>query len=189
MIRPPAGFAKGWRGSQIPFAEPWEWTCLGCGDKRRDGWKPCPRCGLAHACQPVAFTIHGEPVSQKNSRQLGRVAGQLRSFANKGVKRWHEDAAMQLAIQVGTNRITSPLNVRGVQRYGELLTLVSVYQGAGQHLDADNAVAAPLDALKKAGVITSDYWCNPLHVTRLADAERPRVEVSLEPYLYGRGET
>jgi Holliday junction resolvase RusA-like endonuclease len=124
----------------------------------------------------VHLTIRGLPVSQKNSRSIGWAGGHPRSFSSSGVKSWHREAAIQLMLQW---RHLPPLDLDGRQ-HREVRARVLIYQGERQRLDVDNAAAAPLDALKRAGVITNDYWINPLTVERHRDEERPRVEIYLD---------
>jgi len=162
---------------------PHEWLCLGCGSEQADPWQPCKRCSLRCNWAPVTFTISGLPVSQKNGRTLTARGGRLRSFASPEVRAWHNDAAVELALQRNLCGLSSPLDLIG-KRHRELRCALVVYQGARQHLDTDNAAAAPLDALKRAGIVSNDYWINPLSITRRVDERKPRVEVSLEPFIY-----
>lgn len=125
----------------------------------------------------IRLVIYGRPVSQKNTRQLVTHHGRPMSLPNTGVREWHKSAAQQLAIQA---RVMPdlPLDADG-SGHAELPVEILICQGSGQHLDADNAAAAPLDALKKAGIVSSDYWCNPLHITRMRDDTDPRVEITI----------
>jgi len=103
------------------------------------------------------------------------------SVAPPEVKQWHRAALLQLkaqAAQLGASGLGDEKHLLG--------TTVIAYLGKGQHLDADNIAAAPLDALQKAGIILNDYWCCPLHIYRERDPVRPRVDIGLAPYREGK---
>lgn len=151
-----------------------------CGKQQEDGWEPCEQCGC-HDWNPLRFVVHGAPVSQKNSREIVHVklpSGKVipKVVANKQVKAWHESARLQLKFQ-GSRQDAAELG--GEDR--ELITTIVAYLGSGQHIDPDNIAAAPLDALQRAGIVTNDYWCAPLHVFRERDTRDPRIEITLEP--------
>lgn len=157
-----------------------KWVCALCWAQYPDGWRECPRCGKI-APRPLQFMIHGKPVTQKNSRNIVRVKSKdgerWMSVAPPEVKAWHRGAYLQLKAQA---------NQLGVEGLGDekhaLGTTIIAYLGKGQHLDADNIAAAPLDALQKAGIITNDYWCCPLHIYRERDTANPRIGIWLAPY-------
>jgi len=155
------------------------WTCLGCGNKQVDGWAVCSLCGFFN-WDPLRFVVHGRAVSQKNRRDIVRIktanGEKWLSVAEPEVKAWQKAAFFQLVLQANARK------AKGLgDKDHELVTTITAYLGEGQHLDADNIAAAPLDALQRAGIVSNDYWCAPLHVYRERDPHDPRIEIRLEP--------
>jgi len=152
------------------------WKCIDCNGLLADAWNPCS-CG-GNECFPFRLIIKGNPVSQKNSKQIIRVRGRPFLISDKPVRSWHDNAKVQLITQALEHQL-----FRQGGKGRRLATILFCYLGPGQALDSDNLAAAPLDALKHSGIVANDYWCSPLVVFRESDRENPRVEIYLAPYL------
>ena len=89
------------------------------------------------------------------------------------VKKWHKNAASQLADQWESGDYPeippkTPMEVRVIS-----------YLAKGQSIDVDNLASAPMDAVQKAGIYQNDYWVRCLISSRKRDWENPRVEIEI----------
>jgi|TARA_R110002051_G_scaffold314371_1_gene391402 Holliday junction resolvase RusA-like endonuclease len=119
------------------------------------------------------FTILGKPVSQKNAKRVGMAKGRAYIYTPAGVKKWHKEAAVQLADQWESGDCPeippkTPMEVRIIS-----------YLAKGQSIDVDNLASAPMDAVQKAGIYQNDYWVRCLISSRKRDWENPRVEIEI----------
>lgn len=156
------------------------WTCIGCGGTVQDPWDGCPfHVNVTMDWEPILFVVRGSPVSQKNAKKIGRrgKGGVPFVLSDPKVRSWRKHAALSLHADRLAMKIDEPMGGNG----RELAVNVAYYLGKGQRIDCDNAAGAPLDALQDAGVITSDYWVNPLRVERMRDEKDPRVEIYIRP--------
>lgn len=129
------------------------------------------------------FVVFGEPVSQKNDRDVIEVKGRLIPIASDMVKAWHESAAVQLRNQLLELRSMNKraFNRLPIGKKNQFLRInIAHYIGPGRALDLDNLDSAPFDALEKAKIVSNDYWFDEKHSYRYRDNNRPRVEIIIE---------
>lgn len=113
----------------------------------------------------VTLTIQGNPVSQKNSKMVttNRATGKPLVLHDKRVQQWFgtktkPGAVWQLKmLWQGAQPIPAHAHVRAI---------VTAYLGARQRPDADNLLAAPLDAMVAAGVLKDDKCIDVCLVVR-----------------------
>lgn len=112
-------------------------------------------------------------MSQKNSKEIARGRGGKPFIkSNPGVLAWRRAALPIIKTLWRKSGLTIPAGV-------DVECEVVAYQAKGQRIDIDNIPAAPLDALKEAGVISNDYWIQPLTIRRGRDVRDPRVVITL----------
>lgn len=117
----------------------------------------------------VTLTIHGRPVSKKNSRPIHVINGRPFIGNSKSYRVWHKQAVTELLAQrsecfTGNQKLHAD---------------VRVYLAKGQTMDIDNALGGPFDALEAAGIVRNDHQIASATVKRSRDRENPRVEIDL----------
>ena len=114
----------------------------------------------------VSFTIHGEPCSKANSRQIvvNRKTGRPAVIKSRKGLKYLEDAHRQVPLQ-------SPL------LKGELVVHMTIYY-ASQSPDLDESLI--LDAMQ-GRIYENDRQVRQKHIFHAIDKARPRAEIRVEP--------
>lgn len=122
-----------------------------------------------------AYTIHGRPVSKKNSRPI-RMKRDGRRFVGNHDRylAWADDAILELRCQRGS--------VPTLSNRTRVHVDVVVYLAKGQAMDSDGALSAPFDALEDAGVLANDAQIKSHTIRMSRDWKDPRVEMVVRPY-------
>lgn len=118
------------------------------------------------------FTVYGEVVPKKNSRQW--VEKLKRLVVSQRYLKWHKQAVEQLMIQK-----------KGY--HGDNVKLVmQFFHGDKRRRDSDNGVSSIFDTLVDTNIISDDNWnVIPKHyVENFYDKENPRCEI----YIYDNDE-
>ena len=125
----------------------------------------------------MRFTIHGHCPSKKNHRPIYRTGGTGKPFLGKSdmLRRYEQQARVQLMIQCRANGLRSPLS-------GDVRCRLVVYY-AGPRPDAFGPAETIYDLLEEGQIVENDRqlipWGEPaverVHVSRA----RERVEVYL----------
>lgn len=110
-----------------------------------------------------AGTIHGEPASKANSRELVTIGGRPRFIKSKKARDYARDALKQI------RRPADPI-------VGEVTAEISVWY-ATQRPDLDESII--LDVLQEAGVYVNDRQVRERHVYHYIDKARPRATIRL----------
>ena len=117
----------------------------------------------------MKLTIHGKPISWKNSRNIAVVNGRRIVVKNQRQVDWLSDAIVELRSQY-----------KGYAIKDKGLTVELVcYCGSGRMPDIDNIAAGVLDALERARIIENDSQIDRLVIERSMDMDDPRVEILL----------
>lgn len=120
----------------------------------------------------MTFTIHGNPVTKKNSQRIISVGGHPRIVPSKAYMQYRADSIAQLAGRQKLN-IACPVNLR-----------VVYYMQTRRKVDLVNLLEATCDILVDAGVLADD---NSRIVaghdgSRVEyDRENPRAEIEISP--------
>ena len=118
----------------------------------------------------LSFTIHGTPVTKKNSGQIVMVGKFPKIFPSKAFRAWNKEAQLQLAMARPKFALACPVNVEALfYREKSIGDAVGFYQ-------------ALADALEEAHVVENDRWIVSWDGSRmLKDARNPRIEVTITP--------
>ena len=111
----------------------------------------------------VTFTIHGEPASKANSRQIVTIRGKPAVIKSKKARRYVEDFAVQCP------RLSHPLE-------GDLAIELTIYY-ASRRPDLDPSVL--FDCLEKCRVIKNDRQIKEMHIYHGLDKAEPRAEIKI----------
>ena len=126
---------------------------------------------------PLHLTLYGIPRTKKNSGRIVPRGGAHTILPSKAWSSWCKAVAPALSeslARAGIAPISEPVNCRALF-YRDALRgdAVGFYQGLA-------------DLLQKAGAVIDDKWIVTWDGSRLLkDAERPRVELVLEPIEAG----
>lgn len=124
----------------------------------------------------MRLVIHGNPVSQKNSKNIvtNHRTGRPIIISSKNVQSWHKNAKVELLEQI---------NGRSVENYPVSVSMILYYNNKRAR-DLDNSSTSVLDALVKSGILVDD---NYNYINRLVveyggvDRDNPRTEIQIEP--------
>lgn len=136
----------------------------------------------------VHVIIEGPPAVLKNRQQIVKRGKRSIVIPSKSAKDWTDSAVKQASFQWPFNEpipIDIPLAVR-----------IITYAPTRHLRDLDNSLSGPLDMLQPAkrgplgkvkkpgaGIISNDSQVKSLDGSRLRyDKERPRVEITIEPF-------
>lgn len=123
--------------------------------------------------EAIKFTIHGAPITKKNSQRIIRVAGNRPMIVPSAkFKEYEREAVYQI-----------PARYKGKKLDGQYNLRVEYYMPTRRRVDLVNLLEATCDILVSAGVIKDDHsgiivahdGCR-VHY----DKEDPRAEIALE---------
>lgn len=110
----------------------------------------------------MIYTIYGEVVPKKNSKQIffNKKTGRRFITSSERFKQWNETAMLELRRQI------LPDTVRYSEDNPCKITLV-ITHGDKRKRDPDNAENSIFDLLKEVGIIQDDnYMVIPIHTTK-----------------------
>jgi Holliday junction resolvase RusA-like endonuclease len=123
----------------------------------------------------LTLTIHGQPVSKKNSMQLARIRGRYFPVPSKSYRRWTALSKPQIAAQVrGVSGLPIDYPVR---------LRVLAYRHTKRKIDLSNIYAAVEDMLQKYGVLKDDALVESHDGSRKflgVPEDEARVEIEIE---------
>lgn len=135
----------------------------------------------------ISFTIHGQPASKANSRQIVVIAGRAQVIKSKAALAYEENALKQIPPKARV-RIEGPVRV----------TLRIFYESERPDLDESVVLDVLQDRFKKvketgdrvliqAGVYRNDRQVREKHVFHGIDKLMPRTEVVVESLVAQQG--
>lgn len=126
-----------------------------------------------------SFTIQGETVSKKNSKQLFVKNGKPIITTSANYKKWYSCSVSQIKKQMTQNKF--PLN-------GPLHVEIHFYHKDKRRRDSDNGVSSILDLLSEQGVIEDDNWSViPEIIVNNDMSKKVDAYCTIELYEYTRG--
>lgn len=114
----------------------------------------------------IELTIHGEPASKANSRQLVTIHGRPAFIKSKKARDYMKAAQMQAALACGSVLFSGPVRFTATIYY------------ASQRPDLDPSVI--LDALQ-GYAYENDRQVREMHLYHAIDKANPRAEIRIEP--------
>ena len=115
------------------------------------------------------YVIEGKPLSVNAAKRAARIGSYVRMVHTREAKAWKLAACWSLKAQRGTRpTITGPC----------ALSITSYLPTTAG--DVDNYAKATLDALQEAGIIANDRQVQRMCISKEKDAQRPRVEITIE---------
>ena len=122
----------------------------------------------------MELTLHGRPITKKNSQRIVSIGGRPRLIPSAQFKDYEKSCLFQIRMaRIGEPRISSPVNVRCVY-----------YMPTRHRVDLVNLLEASCDILVAAGILEDDNSNivashDGSYVTH--DKYDPRVEITITP--------
>jgi Holliday junction resolvase RusA-like endonuclease len=116
------------------------------------------------------LTIHGQPITAKNSQQIVIAGKRPCIVASKAAKAYFKEARQQLSM-ISYKPFDGPIEISAIY-----------YMANARMPDLTNLMAATHDILEKAGVIVNDALIESVDGSRRGgiDRDNPRVEITIK---------
>lgn len=120
----------------------------------------------------MKLTIHGQPITKKNSQQIIMAGKRPCIIQSKAYRSYEKLAKQQIDILGSREPISGPVSVKCLY-----------YLATTKTPDLSNLMAATHDILEGCGVILNDEQIKSVDGTRImGKSPAPRVEIEIEPF-------
>ena len=120
----------------------------------------------------MKLTIHGQPITKKNSQQIIMAGKRPCIIQSKAYRAYEKLAKQQIALLGSREPVSGPVTVKCLY-----------YLSTSRTPDLSNLMAATHDILEGCGVILNDEQIKSVDGTRImGKSPTPRVEIEIEPF-------